>query len=195
MILTHRLQEAISEASRLHRDQIRKDELRTPYISHLIGVMVLLSMATHDEDVLIAGLLHDALEDTDYTKEEIETKFGARVKEIVLGVTEESKMNHVPRESWKHEKEHYIENLRQAGDESVMVSLADKTHNLGSLIEIIRDNKGGVLAKFGSDHADRIWFNEEVLKIGEERLGDDHVLVEEMRLKLDEMKKVLEGFK
>lgn len=196
MILTHRLQEAINEASRLHRDQFRKDALQTPYITHLVGVMILLSSATHDEDILIAGLMHDALEDVpDYAPEHLEEKFGARVKDIVMGVTEESKLNSdASGLSWKEIKEAYLSTLRQAPEESIMVSLADKIQNTRSLIEMIHLAGGGALANFGSNHDDRVWFNEEVLKIGEERLGDNHVLVEEFRLETDEMKKVLAKF-
>lgn len=190
MILTHRLQEGINVASRLHRDQIRRDNLKTPYISHVVGVMILLSSATHDEDILLAGLLHDVLEDTDYTPEEMEEKFGKRVTSIVLGVTEESKLNNIE-VTWKEEKDQYLAKLHEASDESVMVSIADKTQNLRSLIEMIHSEKGGALSGFGSDHTSRVWFNEEVLKIGEERFGDDHVLVEEFRLELEEMKRAL----
>jgi (p)ppGpp synthase/HD superfamily hydrolase len=195
MILTHRLQEAINEAARLHKDQFRKDALRTPYITHLVGVMILLSSATHDEDILIAGLMHDALEDVpDYMPEMLEGKFGTRVKDIVMGVTEESKLNDAPYKSWKEVKDSYLKNLRIATEESVMVSLADKIQNTRSLIEMIHAEQGGELAKFGSSHEERMWFNEEVLKIGEERLGDDHVLVEEFRMETDEMRKALAKF-
>lgn len=195
MILTHRLQEAINEAARLHRDQIRKDSLKTPYISHLVGVMILLSSATHDEDILIAGLMHDTLEDVPgYTPETLEKTFGARVKDIVLGVTEEFKMRGEKAPSWKKEKVLYIENLKGASDESVMVSLADKIQNLRSLIEMIIAAEGGKLSHFGSDHSDRIWFHEEILEIGVERLGDGHILVDEFRAELDEMKRALAQF-
>ncbi len=195
MILTHRLQAAINEASRLHRDQIRKDEHKTPYITHLVGVMILLSAATHDEDILIAGLMHDALEDVpDYTPEMLEKNFGSRVKEIVMGVTEESKLHGTPHGSWKEVKDAYLENLKSASEESVMVSLADKIQNTRSLIEMIHAAQGGELPKFGSNHNDRMWFNEEILKIGAEHLGDDHILVDEFRMETDEMKKALAKF-
>lgn len=195
MILTHRLQEAINEAARLHRGQFRKDALQTPYITHLVGVMILLSSATHDEDILIAGLMHDALEDVpDYAPEHLTEKFGDRVKDIVMGVTEESKLNGDSDLSWKEVKEAYLANLRQSQEESIMVSLADKIQNTRSLIEMIHTAKGGKLANFGSNHDDRVWFNEEVLKIGEEKLGDDHILVEEFRLETEEMKKALAKF-
>lgn len=194
MILTHRLQEAINEASRLHRDQIRKDALSTPYITHLVGVMILLSSATHDEDVLIAGLLHDALEDVDdYTPEMLGEKFGDRVRDIVLGVTEKSKLNK-ENQSWEDTKNGYLEHLRESSDESVMVSLADKIQNTRSLIEMINLAHGASLPHFGSSHEGRMWFHEEVRKIGEERLGDDHVLVEELAAELEEMKRTLEKY-
>lgn len=195
MILTARLQEAVNEASRLHRDQIRKDALRTPYITHLVGVMILLSSATHDEDVLIAGLLHDALEDVpDYTPEMMQAKFGPRVTNIVLGVTEEFKLRKERAPSWKDEKILYLENLRNASEESVLVSLADKIQNTRSLIDMINLAYGAALPHFNSNHADRIWFHEEVLSVGEECLGDDHILVAELKAEIEEMKRVLETF-
>ncbi len=195
MILTHRLQEAINAASRLHRDQIRKDGDKTPYISHVVGVMILLSSATHDEDVLIAGLLHDSLEDVaDYTPEILEQQFGARVKEIVMGVTEEFKLRNETPPSGKEEKLLYLETLKVSTDESLMVSLADKIQNTRSLIEMINLSKGEEHPKFASTHDDRLWFHQEVLALCEERLGEDYVLVEELRGELRKMKRVLETF-
>jgi (p)ppGpp synthase/HD superfamily hydrolase len=195
MILTHRLQEAINEAARLHRDQLRKDEAKTPYITHLVGVMILLSSATHDEDVLVAGLLHDALEDVpDYAPEHLAEKFGARVRDIVLGVTEEFKLKKEKAPSWKAEKVLYLENLAQASNESVLVSLADKIQNTRSLIDMIHLAYGAALPHFGSNHKERIWFHEEVASLGEERFGDDHILVYELRSEIEEMKRVLEQY-
>lgn len=195
MILTHRLQEAINEAARLHRDQIRKDSLKTPYITHLVGVMILISSATHDEDVLVAGLLHDALEDVDgYTPEKLETTFGSRVKNIVLGVTEEFKLKKEKAPSWKIEKIQYIENLKVAPEESVIVSLADKIQNTRSLIELMRAENSHSLSSFSGNHSERMWFHREVLAIGEERLGPDHILVDELRMELDEMDRLVSSF-
>lgn len=195
MILTHRLQEAISVAARLHRDQIRKDSLETPYITHLVGVMILISSATHDEDVLIAGLLHDTLEDVEgYVPEMLETSFGKRVCDIVLGVTEESKLEG-KKLPWKEVKEAYLKKLEGSGDESILVSLADKIQNTRSLIELMNAAGQTSLPHFGSSHDDRAWFHRSVLRIGKERLGDDHILVEELRLELEEMERTLAKFK
>lgn len=193
MILTHRLQFAINEASRLHRDQFRKDSLKTPYITHLVGVMILLSSATHDEDVLIAGLLHDALEDVpDYTQERLQETFGERVLDIVLGVTEEFKLKGEQAPSWKVEKLHYLETLKQSSNESILVSLADKIQNTRSYIELMNVEGAGMLAHFGAGNDERVWFHSEVLLLGEERLGDDHILVEELRAEIEELTRTIE---
>ena len=192
MILTHRLQYAINEASRLHRDQHRKDSLQTPYITHLVGVMILISSATHDEDVLIAGLMHDSLEDVpDYTEEMLEKMFGKRVLDIVLGVTEIYKLRGEKSPSWKEEKVAYLENLKKSGDESVLVSLADKIQNTRGYIELLNADHSVMSKLFGSNHADRLWFHKEVMVIGEGRLGDDHILVEELRAELTELERTL----
>jgi (p)ppGpp synthase/HD superfamily hydrolase len=195
MLLTHRLQEAINEAARLHRDQIRKDSLKTPYITHLVGVMILLSSATHDEDVLIAGLLHDALEDVeDYTEEQLEATFGKRVLDIVLGVTEESKLHRDTTPSWKEVKMAYLSRLENASDDSVLVSLADKIQNTRSLIELMTIQGTGMLPQFSGGHEERMWFHREVLAIATDRLGDDHILVEELRMELEEMDRTVQKF-
>lgn len=194
MILTHRLQHAINEASRLHRDQFRKDSLKTPYITHLVGVMILLSSSTQDEDVLIAGLMHDALEDVpDYTEAMLEETFGTRVLDIVLGVTEEFKLRNETPPSWKEEKIFYLENLKKAVDESLLVSLADKIQNTRSYIELMNIEGPGMLANFGAGNDERMWFHTEVLAIGIERLGDDHILVEELQAELKELQKTIDA--
>jgi (p)ppGpp synthase/HD superfamily hydrolase len=194
MLLTHRLQYAINEAARLHRDQHRRDTQKTPYITHLIGVMILLSSVTHDEDILIAGLMHDSLEDVpDYTPERLSETFGSRVTDIVLGVTEFHKLHKEKSPSWKEEKDAYLANLRDAADESVLVSLADKIQNTRGYIELLNTEDKDTFSFFRSNHAARVWFHKEVLALGEERLGDDHLLVEELREEIVELEKATAG--
>lgn len=154
--------------------------------------MILVSSATKDEDVLIAGLLHDTLEDVpDYTEERLKEAFGQRVLDIVLGVTEIYKLRGEKAPSWKIEKLGYIENLKESSDESVLVSIADKIQNTRGYIELLNTEGLGMLKLFGSGHDERMWFHREVLAIGEERLGEDHILVEELREELAELERVL----
>ncbi len=127
MIWTPKIEKAIMKASILHSAQTRKGDIPAPYITHLFSVLLIASAYTDDEDVLISAVLHDSIEDTEYTLEELEKDFGKRVKNIVLGVT-------LPREElgWKDERLAYIENLKNAPKESAIVSASDKIHNFYS---------------------------------------------------------------
>ena len=87
-IFTGRIEQAIALALRAHEGQVRKGDGQLPYVVHPVTVALILSRYTGDEDTIIAGLLHDTLEDTLVTKEEVERGFGERVRDMVLDVTE-----------------------------------------------------------------------------------------------------------
>jgi len=90
MKLTPRISDAINYASKLHSKQFRKGDSTLPYVSHLFAVAWILSEYTDDENIIIAGLLHDSLEDIEgYTYEDLESDFGKRVADIVLNVSED----------------------------------------------------------------------------------------------------------
>ena len=92
MTYSLRLDKALKMVAKLHEHQYRKDTLKTPFIIHPVGVMFILDKYTKDEDVLIAGLFHDVLEDVKLPykeKEElIRSNFGEKVLAIVQGVSE-----------------------------------------------------------------------------------------------------------
>lgn len=134
---TPRIEQAIKRAALLHRAQTRRGAIDYPYITHLISVATILAHYTDDEDVIIAGLLHDTIEDTEYTAEQLETEFGARVKEFVDNVTENNKENGKIR-PWRARKEDYLKRLRGAPVESLLIAAADKIHNLRSILENYR---------------------------------------------------------
>ena len=86
---TPSLDEAIKLASHLHRNQTRNDNNKTPYISHLMSVAMILTHVTDDKDIVIAGLMHDSLEDVPhYTYDMLVEDCGKRVADIVKHVTE-----------------------------------------------------------------------------------------------------------
>ena len=94
-----RLVAATDFAARKHKDQRRKDADKTPYINHPIGVAQILSKegSVTDVDVLIGALLHDTVEDTECSFEEIENEFGPRVKSIVAEVTDDKNLEKMER--------------------------------------------------------------------------------------------------
>ena len=85
---SYRIEQALRAATILHKDQVRKGSIAIPYVSHLVAVSMIAIDYTDNEDVIIACLLHDTLEDTDYTKAELEDDFGGVVREIVEAVSE-----------------------------------------------------------------------------------------------------------
>ncbi len=176
------IEKAIHKASILHRDQVRKGEDELPYITHLFSVFTILAGHTKDEDVLISGLLHDTLEDTHYTPEELEQDFGARVREIVEGVTEKKEVDGKKLE-WGERKKAYIEGLRNASKESLMVAAADKTHNFRSIL----NEFGGKKQEFSNHFSleDRVKFYGTIVEVISERLGDIP-LVQTLRATYDE---------
>lgn len=170
MIYTPRVEYAIRKASVLHDGQKRKGSGAIPYVSHLFSVAAILSKYTDDESVIIAGLLHDSIEDTEYTKEELKREFGNKVASIVLGVTEEKTKNGI-KLLWKERKDAYLELLRKGNEQSLMVAAADKIHNLQSVVNDFEST--GETFWTNRDHGksdEQRWFFSEVLAILQEKL-------------------------
>lgn len=112
-----------------HRDQRRKDSKETPYINHPVGVAHILSSEGNitDLDVLMAALLHDTVEDTDTSIDEIENVFGPKIRGIVAEVTDDKSL---PKQERKRLQ---IEHALTASREAKLVKLADKLYNLRDL--------------------------------------------------------------
>ena len=85
---SYKIEQAIKAAALLHQDHMRLGSIPIPYITHLISVSLIVRDYTADEDTLVAALLHDTLEDTDYTAEELREDFGDTVTNYVEILTE-----------------------------------------------------------------------------------------------------------
>lgn len=122
---------ALAFAARKHRDQRRKDHHASPYINHPIALADSLvnEGGVTDTTVLCAALLHDTVEDTETTVEELEQTFGATVAGIVAEVTDDKSLAKAER------KRRQIEHARHLSDAARLVKLADKIANLRDLIE------------------------------------------------------------
>lgn len=115
-------------ATKAHQHQRRKNS-DEPYVEHPIRVAKILQDAGYSEEVIIAGLLHDVVEDTVVTIEEIEEKFGKKVADIVAQHTEDKSL------SWEQRKAHTIEvvKTKTLSIEVKALIIADKLDNLTSL--------------------------------------------------------------
>lgn len=128
---TDRIGKAIQTASICHENQYRKNpEKKLPYISHPFAVGMMLSHYGFSEDVIIAGILHDTVEDTAMTLQQIEKEFGPAVAVMVCETSEPDKTL-----SWEDRKRRYIEHLKIASMEAKAISCCDKIHNMKSMIE------------------------------------------------------------
>jgi (p)ppGpp synthase/HD superfamily hydrolase len=185
MTFTPRIEKTIRLASHLHRFQSRNDNQQTPYVSHLVSVAMLLSSATDDEDIVIAGLMHDSLEDVPgYNYEQLTIDCGERVADIVKHVTEplDANKSHEEQLPWLERKQAYLEVLKTGGIESAMVSSADKIHNTENFLEDVEREGEAFIARFGSSIKNRLWFHDEVLSIVKEKLGADNILIKRLVL-------------
>lgn len=198
MFLTERIEKAIIKATVLHAAQRRKVS-EVPYIVHPYSVAFLLAHYSDDEDVIIAGLLHDVLEDVPgYTEMHLKNDFGDRVLSIVKEVsedfTEAEKENHSLRgNSWRERKEKYLKNLSNDSQEALLVATADKVHNMRSMMAEYREHGTGVWQHFKRDPREMLWFYSEASRIISERLT--HPLVTEMQSILGEVKEAIESAK
>jgi (p)ppGpp synthase/HD superfamily hydrolase len=132
IVLTNRFDEAFRYAHELHRAQTRKGT-SIPYISHLMIVSALVAEHGGNEDQAIAALLHDAAEDQGgaETLADIKRRFGDAVAEIVSDCTDAWTE---PKPEWRPRKEAYLAKLPGKPAQSLLVSLADKTHNAEAIL-------------------------------------------------------------
>ena len=127
-----RLNEAILFATQAHAGQIRK-MANTPYILHPMEVASIIATMTADEDVMIAGLLHDTVEDCDVDPKVIKQKFGARVAALVQSETEDKLSDRPPADTWQERKEESLLMLQHTKDRDVKILwLSDKLSNVRS---------------------------------------------------------------
>ena len=114
-----KLLQALEFASIAHKGQFRKFPVNVPYISHLAAVAGILSRANFREEVVIAGLLHDVIEDTNFSAEDISEPFGEEVLKLVIAVTENKSL------PWAERKERYLKQIEEAPEEAKAISAAD----------------------------------------------------------------------
>lgn len=191
MILTPRIDDAIKLAAHLHRHQTRIDKNSTPYITHLVSVAIIISEVTDDEDIIIAGLMHDSLEDVPhYTYTNLVEDCGERVASIVKHVTEPLDANKEASEQlpWLTRKEAYLENLQAGGIESAIVSAADKIHNTETMLRDTAKEPGAFLARFHSSLTNRVWFHEKTLEVLQQKLGKDHILIQKLTRSVEKLR-------
>ncbi len=176
MYSTTRISAAFALAALVHEKQKRKST-DIPYISHPMAVAAQVSVWGGSEDQFIAALLHDVVEDggAQYMPV-IEEHFGKHVLDLVMACSDAAPQRGQPKGAWIERKEKYIANLRSAADEVLLISAADKWHNLASILADAKQLGEVVFDRFIRQDFERtdkkkmvLWYYKELLAVYRER--------------------------
>lgn len=173
---------ALDYATRAHHEQLRKGS-DIPYVSHLLAVAALVLEDGGDEDEAIAALLHDVVEDQGGTRRlaEVEREFGPAVAAIVESCSDTLV---TPKPPWRERKAVYIAHLEEAGPSAVRVSLADKVHNVRTIVLDYRRLGEALWGRFDPD-ADPVWYYRSLAQVFARRSSSP--LVAELEREVSEL--------
>jgi (p)ppGpp synthase/HD superfamily hydrolase len=174
---------AFNFAAEKHAGQTRKAS-STPYIAHLMGVASLVLEFGGDEDMAIAALLHDVVEDCGGVPvlKELRRGFGSRVAKIVDGCTDSDTY---PKPPWRERKEAYIRHLKSADAETRLVSAADKLNNVRSILSDYREVGESIWARFNGGRDGTLWYYRAL--VVEFLRGKPNRLIRELELAVREL--------
>lgn len=178
------LDRATRIAVKAHEGQMRK-EAPIPYITHPFRIALMLAQYDFPESVIAAALTHDVLEDTSVTEKELLAAIGSEAFGIVKAVTYDDSL------SWEEARKAYVESVSRGPEGSIAVSVADKVHNLESLLDAYQEQGDKVWQHFNAGMEKKIWF--ENLVLGMAKAKWEHPLVYRYETLLNELKS-LTGF-
>lgn len=150
------LDNAILFAVERHSGQTRKGS-STPYITHPMETLSILTFMKADLNLMIAGVLHDTLEDTDTTADELLQLFGSDITSLVVAHTEDKT------KTWQERKQHCIDELSHADKRLKMLVLADKTANLRSLYADYKQSGENIWKHFNAPKEQQAWFYSQLI--------------------------------
>lgn len=148
---------AVQLAVTAHQGQRRKGK-DMPYITHPVSVALTLAAAGCSEEIVIAGLLHDTLEDTEVRAEQIEEEFGAQVLAIVQSCTEDKRL------TWAERKQHTVDSLPHQPLAVKLVVAADKLQNMRELRADHAQIGDAVWDRFKAGKEDQAWYYKSIVK-------------------------------
>lgn len=151
--------EAIIFAVKAH-DGMRRKKEKAPYVLHPMEVAVIVGALTDDQDVISAAVLHDVVEDAGVTIDEIEQRFGKRVRQLVACETENKREDLPPEETWQIRKEESLQVLKNAEDPAVrIVWLGDKLANMRAIYRDWKVEGDAMWSRFHqSDPSKQAWY-------------------------------------
>jgi (p)ppGpp synthase/HD superfamily hydrolase len=161
------INQAIETALEAHEGEPRKGT-KIPYVTHPLAVGFLLAKAGCTDEVIAAGILHDTVENTHITLDDVRVKCGATVAAIVQGCSEPDRGA-----SWEERKQHTIDFLKSTSKEIKFVALADKLHNIGSM-RADHQNVGEKLwERFNKGKLKQAWYYNGLVEVLQDDTADE----------------------
>lgn len=149
---------AMEYAAKAHNGQFRKGTL-IPYIVHPFEVVHILTLAEADEETLCVGVLHDVVEDTSVTADDLEQCFGTRIKEEVLLLTENKSL------SWEERKQNAIKHIHSGlPKEILLVICADKLSNMRSICQDYEVCREELWKRFKRGREQQQWYYKNMIE-------------------------------
>jgi (p)ppGpp synthase/HD superfamily hydrolase len=193
LVLTERFTEAVDYARQLHTEYRKGTDI--PYMAHLLGVTALVmgeagGCVVVTEDMLIAALLHDAVEDHGGMPRlrEIEGRFGADVSRMVAALSDTFAEDHGEKEGWEERKNNYLVRLRGEPDDVLLISAADKLYNAKAILDDFNEIGAAVFDRFKRGAKEQLWYFDELLKVF--RAHPSNRIVNELERVVQELKAV-----
>jgi (p)ppGpp synthase/HD superfamily hydrolase len=186
IVLSRRFEKALVYAARIHGKQVRKRTHR-PYIGHLLSVASIVIEFDGDEDMAIAALLHDAVEDQGGLPRlrDIRRRFGKRVAHIVDGCTDSYATPKLP---WIDRKRAYLERIPKEATEVRLVSAADKLSNARETLQDVRAHGVEVFESFAGKKDGTLWYYQAIVE--KFREAGSNGLVEDLARVVTELKQL-----
>ena len=170
--------EAIAFAVKAH-DGMRRKKSEAPYILHPMEAAVIVGTMTDDQNLIAAAALHDVVEDAGITIQEIEEKFGKRVRDLVQSETEDKREDLPPEVTWRIRKEESLAVLKNTDDIAVlMVWLGDKLANMRSIYRDFKVEGHAMWQRFNQKNpAEQAWYYRSIATLTD-RLSDTSAWLE-----------------
>ena len=163
---------AIEFAVKAHSGAVRKGT-ETPYIVHPMEAAAIVATMTNDVDVLCAAVLHDTVEDSDFTIEDVRAEFGDGVARLVASESENKREDLPAHETWKIRKQETLEHLKDAPVEVKMVTLGDKLSNIRAIYRDYSTLGDKLWDRFNQkDKNEHGWYYKGVADCLKDELGD-----------------------
>ena len=172
------IEKAIRIIVTAHANQKRKND-GSPYVVHPLMVAIKLMKYNFSDEVIAAALVHDILEDTDISEQELRDNLGNGVVDLVKMVTNDNFL------SWEDKKNKYIETVRNGSEEAKAISIAGKIHNAENFLFTYNQIGSEIWKKFSRGKEKKMWFEEEMLKMFKETWS--HPMINEYEKLVEQM--------